>query len=97
MMIDVPSGTTVFQFSYGTLQDKAVQLANFQRELSGSTDSLPGYSTTQIAIRDLNVVTTSGKTRHTIAQHSWNPADEVPGTVFRITHDELSAADQYEV
>ena len=87
----------VLLFSYGTLQDRAVQLANFGRELSGSSDSLPGYATSLIAIRDQGVVATSGKTHHTIAQRSGNLADEVPGMVFKITPDELAAADRYEV
>jgi hypothetical protein len=74
-----------------------VQLANFGRELTGSSDSLPGYAISLIAIRDQAVVATSGKTHHTIAERSSNHAGEVPGTVFRITSDELAAADRYEV
>jgi Tannase and feruloyl esterase/Gamma-glutamyl cyclotransferase, AIG2-like len=75
----------------------SVQLANFGRELTGSADLLPGYSTSRIAIRDLAVVASSGKTHHTIAERSKNLADEVPGMVFKITSDELAAADRYEV
>jgi hypothetical protein len=92
-----PLNATVLIFSYGTLQDRAVQLANFGRELLGSSDSLPGYSTSLIAIRDPGVVATSGKTHHTIAERSRNLADEVPGMVFEITPVELAAADRYEV
>lgn len=95
--MDDSLNSTVLLFSYGTLQDKAVQLANFGRELTGTSDSLPGYSTLLIAIRDPEVVATSGKTRHTIAERSRNVADEVPGMVFKITTDELAAADRYEV
>jgi hypothetical protein len=32
-------------FSYGTLRDRAVQRANFGRELVGHDDLLPGYAT----------------------------------------------------
>jgi hypothetical protein len=95
-MVD-SSNAGVLLFSYGTLQDKAVQLANFGRELTGSPDSLPGYSTSLIAIRDLAVVATSGKANHTIAERSTNLADEVRGMVFRISNKELAAADRYEV
>jgi hypothetical protein len=95
--VDDPLDATVPIFSYGTLQDRTVQLANFGRELSGSSDSLPGYSTSLIAIRDPGVIATSGKTHHTIAEHSGNLADEVPGMVFMITPGELAAADRYEV
>jgi hypothetical protein len=87
----------VLLFAYGTLQDKAVQIANFGRELAGRPDGLPGYSTSLIAIRDPAVVATSGKTHHRIAEHSKNISDEVPGTVFEITAEELLAADRYEV
>lgn len=87
----------VLLFSYGTLQDKAVQLANFGRELIGSPDSLPEYTTSLIPIRDPAVVATSGKTHHTIAERSANRTDEVLGTVFTITPEELAAADRYEV
>ncbi len=92
-----PLNASARLFSYGTLRDKAVQLANFGRELSGSPDSLPGFSTSLIPIRDPAVVATSGKTHHTIAVRSNNPGDEVPGIVFEITALELAAADRYEV
>lgn len=95
--LDDSPNATVLLFSYGTLQDRAVQLANFGRELSGTSDSLPGYSIALIAISDLGVVATSGKTHHTIAERGRNSADEVPGMVFQITPDELTAADRYEV
>jgi gamma-glutamylcyclotransferase (GGCT)/AIG2-like uncharacterized protein YtfP len=84
-------------FAYGTLQDPAVQRANFGRELEGRTDSLPGYMLLSIVINDANVVALSGKAHHRIAQRSANPEDEVAGTVYRLTAEELAAADRYEV
>ena len=84
-------------FAYGTLQDRAVQMANFGRELDGRPDSLAGYALLSIEIADLQVVTLSGKTHHKIAQRSANPVDEVAGTVYTITAAELAAADRYEV
>jgi hypothetical protein len=95
--LDDSSNASLLIFSYGTLQDKAVQLANFGRELMGASDSLPGYSISLLAIRDPEVIATSGKTHHTIAERSGNPADEVPGMAFKITREELAAADRYEV
>jgi len=74
-----------------------VQLANFGRELAGSSDALPGYSTSLLAIRDQVVLEKSGKTHHAIAEPSGNLSDQVPGMVFRITPEELMAADRYEV
>ncbi|MBK5530164.1 gamma-glutamylcyclotransferase [Pseudomonas sp. TH06] len=88
---------SVLLFSYGTLQDRAVQQANFGRELQGKPDSLPGYKQAMVEITDPAVLATSGKTHHPIVQASGNPADEIAGTVFHITAEELAAADEYEV
>jgi hypothetical protein len=88
---------SVLLFSYGTLQDKAVQMANFGRLLSGRADALPGYILLPITIDDASVVALSGKSQHMIAMRSENAGDEVTGMVFEITAEELSAADRYEV
>lgn len=88
--------TDILLFSYGTLRDRAVQMANFGRLLSGRADTLPGYTLLPIAIDDPAVVALSGKSQHTIAKRS-NAADEVTGMVFEITAQELAAADRYEV
>ncbi|QAX84726.1 UDP-N-acetylmuramate--alanine ligase [Pseudomonas sp. DTU12.3] len=92
-----PTLQTVLLFSYGTLQDRAVQLSNFGRELQGRPDSLPGYKQQMVEITDPDVLATSGKTHHPIVQESGNAADEIAGTVFQITAQELAAADEYEV
>jgi hypothetical protein len=44
---------SVLLFSYGTLQDQAVQLATFGRELKGRADSLPGYKQNWVEITDI--------------------------------------------
>lgn len=46
------SAYPVLLFSYGTLQDKAVQRANFGRELSGQADRMPGYRQDWVEITD---------------------------------------------
>lgn len=84
-------------FSYGTLRDEAVQLANFGRLLSGRAALLPGYTLGPIMIDDPSVVALSGKSQHMIARRSEKPDALVPGMVFEITPDELAAADRYEV
>jgi hypothetical protein len=94
--MDKPRRVAVLLFSYGTLQDDAVQMANFGRLLSGRPDSLPGYTLLPITIDDPAVVALSGKSQHMIARRS-NADDEVPGMVFEITAEELAAADRYEV
>ena len=84
-------------FSYGTLQQKNVQLANFGRELSGSKDILQGYIIGEVEITDERVLRESGKAFHPILRLSGNLTDEVAGTVFELTDAELAQADDYEV
>jgi len=91
------SEASVWLFSYGTLQQEEVQLATFGRRLEGRADALPGYATSLLEIKDADVVATSGKTHHLLALPTGTPADEVAGVVFKITPEELAAADTYEV
>jgi gamma-glutamylcyclotransferase (GGCT)/AIG2-like uncharacterized protein YtfP len=84
-------------FSYGTLQQEAVQLRTFGRRLSGVADTLPGYTRTMVRITDPDVLATSQADHHPIVAASGDPADEIPGTVFAISDAELAAADAYEV
>lgn len=87
----------VLLFSYGTLQDKAVQLANFGRELIGQHDAMLGYSQSWVEITDPQVLASSGKTHHPIVAPTHEPGSKVEGMVFQITDAELAAADAYEV
>lgn len=84
-------------FSYGTLQQKEVQIANFGHELTGSKDVLQGYVVGEIEITDERVLRESGKAIHPILRFTGNQQDEVEGTVFEITDAELAQADDYEV
>ena len=84
-------------FSYGTLRQREVQLANFGRELDGKPDALPGYRPSLIEITDPAVLAVSGETHHPIVRPSDDPADAIEGTVFTVTDAELAAADAYEV
>jgi gamma-glutamylcyclotransferase (GGCT)/AIG2-like uncharacterized protein YtfP len=84
-------------FSYGTLQQKEVQISNFGRELLGRKDILQGYIVGEIEITDERVLRESGKAMHPILRFTGNLAHEVSGTVFEITDVELAQADDYEV
>ncbi|MGH8157103.1 MAG: gamma-glutamylcyclotransferase [Rhodanobacter sp.] len=86
-----------YLFSYGTLQDEAVQLATFGRRLQGKPDELHGYHCTMLEIRDTQVVATSGATHHPIVRHTGDPAHAVLGTLLCVTPEELARADAYEV
>ncbi len=87
----------VLVFSYGTLQDKAVQLANFGRELAGQQDAMLGYAQNWVEITNPQVLASSGKTHHPIVAPSLEPSARVEGMVFEVTEAELAAADAYEV
>jgi gamma-glutamylcyclotransferase (GGCT)/AIG2-like uncharacterized protein YtfP len=78
---------TVLLFSYGTLQDRSVQIANFGRELTGRPDALPGYARRLVS---------SGESTYANAVPNSDPEEAVSGTVFEITEQELAAADRYE-
>lgn len=88
---------TEFLFSYGTLQLEAVQRATFGRLLSGANDALPGFELSPLKIEDSRVIAVSGKAIHTIAKFTGCDSDEITGTVFQVTADEIENADRYEV
>lgn len=87
---------TLRLFSYGTLQQREVQLANYGRELEGETDALAGYRLGQVEIDDPDVVSVSGKAIHTIALPSADPSDRIGGMVYLLTPEELETSDAYE-
>ena|SRR5688572_23026634 len=82
-------------FSYGTLQDEAVQLNIFKRTLNGRKDAIKGYRMSRVAIRDYEVVAISGLSYHLILIPG-RPDDLIDGMVFEITDEELLRADDYE-
>lgn len=86
----------ILLFSYGTLQQEAVQLANFGRRLEGEADAIAGYRVDSIVIDDPTVVGLSGAEVHKILVATGNPADQIDGMVLRISEAELAAADAYE-
>ena len=83
-------------FSYGTLQQEEVQRASFGRKLAGVRDALPGWRREMVEIIDPDVLAKSGERFHPIVV-AGDPSDQVEGTAFEITPEELAAADRYEV
>ena len=84
-------------FSYGTLQNENVQIANFGRKLFGKADILEGYVVDNIKITDERVIRESGTAIHPILKQTGNTNDTVAGTVFELSDTELAQADDYEV
>ena len=72
-------------------------MATFGRLLSGTSDALPGFELAKLKIEDPAVIAISGQATHTIAKFTGHDSDEIPGTVFRFTSDDIRHADQYEV
>jgi hypothetical protein len=86
-----------YLFSYGTLQDKNVQISIFGREIKGTKDILEGYFIGEIEIFDQKVIAKSGKKYHPILIYSGNQEDKVDGSRLELTDIELAFADEYEV
>jgi gamma-glutamylcyclotransferase (GGCT)/AIG2-like uncharacterized protein YtfP len=83
-------------FSYGTLRQPEVQLANYGRTLKGESNALAGYRLAPLTITDPHVIAISGKAVHMIAC-TGRADDRIEGTVFELSEAELAATDAYEV
>ena len=85
-----------FLFSYGTLQQEAVQLSTFGRRLKGFADELVGFELGVFTVQDPAFVAASGKAEHAIVNYNGRPDSRVRGTVLDVTDEELAQADRYE-
>ena len=83
-------------FSYGSLQQEAVQLAVFGRAIQGAPDELLDCVLTLIEIPKSHKAASSGLTHHRNVEYSPGSGGHVSGTVFEITPRELALADAYE-
>ena len=83
-------------FSYGTLQQEAVQLSTFGRRLRSEPDELVGFEQAVFRIEDPAFVAASGKADHAIVRFTGRSDHRVKGTVLEVTEQELAQADAYE-
>jgi gamma-glutamyl AIG2-like cyclotransferase len=83
-------------FSYGTLQQEAVQLSTFGRRLDGQADELVGFEQSRLTIEDPDFVATSGSADHVIVTFNGRADSRVPGMAFELSDRELTRADRYE-
>ena len=90
------SDASIALFSYGTLQQPEVQLANYGRLIDGEADALPGYALGPLPIESPEVIAVSGRSVHMIARPTGDLDDRVPGIVLFLTEAELQASDAYE-
>ncbi|MGQ0558818.1 MAG: gamma-glutamylcyclotransferase family protein [Sphingosinicella sp.] len=96
----------ILLFAYGTLQLPHVQQKLFGRGLDGRSDALAGYRLEDYVVAGVEddedsesvVKTAAGRrTVHRIIRKSGNPFDEVKGTVYAISAEQLNIADDYEI
>lgn len=80
-----PSATH-FVFTYGTLQDKTVQLGVFSRLLTGMEDTLSTY----------RIATEKVANRYPTLEYTKNEEDNLIGKVYTLSPEELEKADAYE-
>jgi gamma-glutamylcyclotransferase (GGCT)/AIG2-like uncharacterized protein YtfP len=78
-------------FSYGTLQQEAVQISLFGRLLQGQPDQLVGFEQSLVEIEEAG-----GKVSHAIVRLNGRHDSRVSGTVLEISEAELTTADAYE-
>jgi Gamma-glutamyl cyclotransferase, AIG2-like len=83
-------------FSYGTLQQEAVQLSTFGRVLQGRPDVLVGFELSVTTIEDPAFVATSGRSEHAIVTFTGKDESRVSGMVLEVTGTELAKSDAYE-
>jgi len=83
-------------FSYGTLQEEAVQLSAFGRRLEGERDELVGFEPSSVRITDTKVAAALGRTHHANVTFNGKKDSRVGGTVFDVSDAELAAADGFE-
>ena len=83
-------------FSYGTLQQDAVQISLFGRLLHGQPDDLVGFAQSLLTIKDPRFVAEDGDAEYSIVTFNGKSDSRVKGTVFEISDSELAKADEYE-
>lgn len=83
-------------FSYGSLQEEAVQLSVYGRVLRGEADALVGWVRTLVEVPEWHKAASQGTTHYANVVRSPASANRVEGTVLELTDAELAASDGYE-
>ena len=79
-------------FSYGTLQERHVQLALFGRPLDGTVDAIVGFVRGRVAVLEDDTLN-AALSHYENAVASGNPEDRINGTALQVTDAELAQAD----
>jgi hypothetical protein len=91
------SDSIQYIFSYGTLQDPAVQEAVFGRRIPSLPDELPGFVLDRVRIVDPDVIAKSGRDEHPILRRSPAGGASVMGSALAVEPEDVAKADAYEV
>jgi gamma-glutamylcyclotransferase (GGCT)/AIG2-like uncharacterized protein YtfP len=83
-------------FSYGSLQEEAVQLSVYGRVLHGEADAMVGWVCTLIEVPKWHKAASSGTTHYANVARSPKAESRVAGTVLDLTDAELISSDGYE-
>lgn len=75
-----------YLFSYGTLQDSAVQEAVFSRKLKGWPDKLPGFELSK----------TKAYGSYPVVVKANDTSQRISGMAYQLETEELEKADTYE-
>jgi len=84
-------------FSYGSLQQEAVQLSNYSRVVRGDPDELIGWVRSEIAVPKWHKAAAAAISHYANVERSPESGRRVAGTVFELTDAELAATDTYEL
>ena len=74
-------------FTYGTLQDKSVQLALFNKTLKGNIDSIVGFEKQEITL---------GGITYPILIKNKQSTTNILGTCYTLSEEDLHICDEYE-
>jgi hypothetical protein len=83
-------------FSYGSLQEEAVQLETFGRRLTGFPDALVGYETELVPVTRKDDPHYGRKTHHLNLKANGRAQSRVAGTALDVSDAELALTNRFE-
>ena len=85
-----------YLFSYGTLQQKSVQINTFGRLLEGSPDNLVGFIVDNLKIQDEEETRQIRREFYPIAKYTGSFHKRIPGTIYEAKEEDFNRTDHYE-
>lgn len=82
-------------FSYGVLQFDKTQIDTFGRLLNRTVDIVKGYKLDNIKIQNPEIITLMDNDFHPVAKSTNNLNDEITGTVFELSDEDMAKIETY--